>query len=381
MRITDVQVLLLTRIHAGEETWYTNDFRSIKADAVIVVVQTDSGLQGIGEASPYGNPTLIRDWITRLRPHLIGRDPLDPLTALGPTGRSKSYDDAVAGVDIAIWDLRGKVAGKRVADLLSDHPLDAVRLYASGGCDYDWRNHPESLIDEVLGYVANGFTACKVRIGSRWAYDRVTPDRFLGLMTELHQAVAGRLELMVDGNCRLTEDQALVVARGLDSMGFTWFEEPLDKDDLEGYVRLNAAVEMPISGGEQFTSLSQFAPYIERRAWGIAQPDVAETGISEGVRIARFAAEYGVDICPHSWHNGLMAVAHAHYVAALPNPRVLELCMHQGPLQWAILADPPVIKDGWLQLPDKPGLGVDLAPDLERHFPYVEGDYYIAVVR
>lgn len=100
------------------------------------------------------------------------------------------------------------------------------------------------------------------------------------------------------------------------------------------------------------------------------------------MRIARMAKQrYGVDTCPHSWHNGLMAMEHAHYVAALPNPRVLELCRIQGPLQWAILKEPPRIEDGWLHLPEAPGLGVNLTDNLEAKFPYIEGHYAVRVQR
>jgi L-alanine-DL-glutamate epimerase-like enolase superfamily enzyme len=99
------------------------------------------------------------------------------------------------------------------------------------------------------------------------------------------------------------------------------------------------------------------------------------------MRITEMAQRYGVDVCPHSWHNGLMGMANAHLVAALPNPHVLELCMIQGPLQWGILREKPVIKDGWLELPDEPGLGVALVEDLEARFPYVEGHYAVQVER
>ena len=209
----------------------------------------------------------------------------------------------------------------------------------------------------------------------------MTVERFLGLMTDLTQAVAGRLELMLDGNQLMTEDQALPVAKGLDRLGWTWFEEPLPTADIDGYARLNAAVDLPITGGEQLTTLEQFLPYFEAGAYSIAQPDVAETGLAEAFRIATVAADFGIDVCPHSWHNGLMAVTHAHYVAALPNPRVVELCMVQGPLQWGILADPPKINDGWMELPTDPGLGVRLADGLEARFPYIEGEYHVLVTR
>lgn len=99
------------------------------------------------------------------------------------------------------------------------------------------------------------------------------------------------------------------------------------------------------------------------------------------MRIAHMAAQYGIDVCPHNWHNGLMTMANAHFVAALPHPRVLELCMLQGPLQWAILAEKPIIHEGWLELPSRPGLGAELAAHLEEQFPYIEGWYTIQVER
>jgi len=104
-------------------------------------------------------------------------------------------------------------------------------------------------------------------------------------------------------------------------------------------------------------------------------------GISEAMRIAQAAARYGVDVCPHSWHNGLMAMENGHLVAALPHPRVLELCTIQGPLQWAILAERPAIADGWLLLPEGAGLGVELAEGVDEQYPYIEGHYALQVTR
>jgi L-alanine-DL-glutamate epimerase-like enolase superfamily enzyme len=186
---------------------------------------------------------------------------------------------------------------------------------------------------------------------------------------------------MLDGNQRLTEDQALAITKELARLGFTWFEEPIPMADIDGYARLNRATDLPITGGEQFTTVEQFRPYLEKGAYSIVQPDAGWCGISEALRIAEVAHRYGVDLCPHNWHNGLMTLANAHLVAALPNPRLLELCMIQGPLQWGILAQPPLIRDGWLELPERPGLGVTLAEDLAGRFPYIEGNYYITVER
>ena len=381
MIITQVETMCLSRLHEPDRQWVTSRYRTVKADCAIVIIRTDEGLQGVGEASAYGWPLMIREWAQWLAPQIVGHNPLDPCIAPHPNGRSWSHDAAVAGIDSALWDLRGKAANRRVCELLAEGPRDRVRLYASGGCRYDWRHNPRQLIEEALGYVELGYTAIKFRIGTEWSWDGVTVDRFLGLVRELAQAIAGRTELMLDGNCRLTEEQAMVVARELDRLGFAWFEEPIPSDQIDGYARLAAAMDIPITGGESLATLEQFRPYLEGRAYDIVQPDAGLCGISEALRIAETARRYGVDLCPHSWHNGLMAMAHAHLMAALASALPLELCMHQGPLQWAVLAHGPAIEGGCLLLPDKPGLGVELGEDLEARFPYVEGHYAVQVTR
>jgi len=381
MKITKLETLCLSRPHEPERQWITARYRTIKADCAIVIIHTDDGIVGIGEASAYGWPLLIREWVEWLSPYLVGKDPLDPTIVPHPNGRTRPYDCAVAGIDCALWDLRGKIEGKRVSELLAPKPIESLRLYASSGCRYDWRHHPDQLIEEALGYVDQGFTAMKFRIGTEWGWDGVTVDRFLGLVREVVQAVNGRMELMLDGNQRLSVDDALTIAQELDWLGFTWFEEPIPQTDIEGYAKLNAAVAMPITGGEQYATLEQFRPYLEKKAYGIVQPDAGIAGITECMRIAEAAERYGVDFAPHSWHNGLMCMAHAHLVAALPNPRMVELCMIQGPLQWGVFANPPAIEKGHLALPVTSGFGVTLAPDLEDLYPHLEGHYAVTVER
>ena len=381
VKITNIETLCFSRMHEPERQWVTAVYRTVKADCVVVRIHTDEGLAGIGEASAYGGPVRIGEWVEWLGRQMIGREVEDPLIVPHPNAMARAHDAAVAGIDCALWDLRGKIAGKRVCDLLTDAPLDRVRVYASGGCRYDWRLKPEQLIEEAREYIDQGFTAMKFRIGTQWDWDGVTVERFLGLVRELAADVAGRLELMLDGNCRLTEHQALLVARELDRLGFTWFEEPCPSGDIDVYARLCAEVSMPITGGESLTTLEQFRPYFEKKAYDIVQQDAGLCGITETMRIADMATRYGVDVCPHSWHNGVMAMANAHVVASLPNPRVLEICQHQGPLQWGIVEDPPQIVDGYLVLPQRPGLGIDLHPEAHLRFPFIEGHYAIQVER
>ncbi|MEZ4711482.1 MAG: mandelate racemase/muconate lactonizing enzyme family protein [Caldilineaceae bacterium] len=381
MKITKLETICLSRMHEPERQWITARYRTVKADCAIVLIHTDEGLTGMGEACAYGVPTIIADWVAWYSPLLVGKDPTDPAIVPHPNDVDRKHDCAVAGIDCALWDLRGKIAGKRTSELLASNPLEKVRIYASSGCRYDWRLNPHQLIEEAKEYIADGITAMKFRIGTEWSWDGVTVDRFLGLVRELVQEVDGRMELMLDGNQRLSVDEALVIAKELDRLGFSWFEEPIPQTDLAGYVRLNAAVDMPITGGEQFTTLQRFRPYIEQRAYDIVQPDAGVCGITEAIRIAEMAYEHGIELAPHSWHNGLMAMANGHLVAALPQPRLLEVCMIQGPLQWGILAEKPAIADGHLVFPNAPGLGVEIASNVAEKFPYIEGHYAVTVER
>jgi L-alanine-DL-glutamate epimerase-like enolase superfamily enzyme len=380
-RIVGARAIALSRPYERDEQWFTLRFRAIKADCALVVVETDDGMVGVGEACAYGNPRLIGQWIDRLEPSLIGHTVDAAYRVARPTGDSWAYDCAVAGLDCALWDLRGKLAGRRVCDLVAADGPAAVELYASGGCRYDWAGDPTQLIDEVLAYADRGFGTCKIRLGTAWEWEDVDPSRFLRLMEELVGAVEGRLAVAVDANQRLDLRTALEVGRGLDRLGCAWFEEPIPQDDLDGYVRLAAELDLPVTGGEQFTTLARFRPYLERRAFDVVQPDAGWCGLSEALTIAEVAARYDVGLTPHSWHNGAMTLANAHLVASLDRRLPLELSMVQGPLQQGILRGGLEVEDGRLRLPEAPGLGIELAPDLEERFPYVDGDFAVEVQR
>ncbi|MFT5086091.1 MAG: L-alanine-DL-glutamate epimerase-like enolase superfamily enzyme [Candidatus Latescibacterota bacterium] len=381
MKITDIRTLCLSRAHEDKRQWRSATFLVPKADCTIVLIDTDAGLTGIGEACSYGTPPQIAAEVNRLKTELIGQDPTAAI-APKPVGLNPPVDTAVAGIDCALWDLRGKIANVRTCQLLTDaEPLMRIRLYASGGVNYDWEDNPETVVDEALSYIEAGFTAFKMRIGTHWPWAKVTVPRFLELIKEVTDAVDGRMELMLDGNQRLSEEEALTIARALSDWGWTWFEEPIPQKDIAAYARLNAAVPIAVTGGEQYTTLAQFEPYLQEKAYAIVQQDVGWSGLTEGMKIARRAHEFGIPTCPHNWHNGLMAMANAHLVAALPQPRVLELNMFQGPLQWDIIKQKPHIEEGHLYLPDAPGLGVELADDIEERFPYIEGGWGIKIER
>tara|TARA_B100001750_G_C15502962_1_gene598440 strand:- start:236 stop:1411 length:1176 start_codon:yes stop_codon:yes gene_type:complete len=391
VKITNIETICLSRIHEIENQWKTFNVKTLKADVAIVVVSTDSDLVGIGEACAYGNPSFIKIWIDKFAPEIIGKDPREIEFLPHPVGFThehfnyqnnsflRGHDSAVGGLDCAIWDLKAKINKTSVSKLISPKSKDSMKVYASSGVRYDWREDPNQLIEETKSYIDLGFSATKVRIGTKWTWDNVTTDKFIGLMKDLSSEVGKKMNLMVDGNCNLNIEQACKIAKELEKLGFLWFEEPINKDDIEGYIKLNASVEMPISGGEQLTTLAQFVPYIDKKAYDIIQPDVGEAGITECLRISKYAENNGIKVIPHSWHNGLMVVASAHFASSLLNPQFVEMCMVQGPLQWDILKEYP-IKSGSISI-EGPGLGVNLADNLTEKFPYIEGNYFVDVVR
>ena len=388
MKITSVDTICLSRMHELERQWITNDHRVIKADAAIVRITTDAGVVGIGEATPYGAPLMIKSAVEELSSDLIGKQLSQAeLPHQRPrTDVIKAFpyvlprEAAIAGLDTALWDLRAQIADLPLAQLLNPKAESSVPLYASQGCSYDWRDRPERLIEDVQRDVRAGFKACKVRLGTKWEWDGINVDRFLGLIRDLRAETPNDVALMVDGNGRLDLDTATIVAIELERLQFKWFEEPMPLAP-ETYAQLSNRVAIPITGCEGYASIEQFRPFIEHRAVSVVQPDVAVTGITEALKIANLARDAGIAVCPHNWHNDLMTIANAHYVAAIGTTYPLERCTLQGPLQAALLSNQLNIIDGTLHLENASGLGVRLADELEAAFPFVEGHYAIEVTR
>jgi L-alanine-DL-glutamate epimerase-like enolase superfamily enzyme len=366
----------------------TDRYRSIKADIAVVVMEVDSGMIGVGEACSYGNPRQIENWVQWYSPTLVGRDVDDFAILPRPTGTAldhatgSAHDFAVAGIDCALWDLRAKEKGLPLSRLLNPNADDTVSIYASGGVRYDWHDNESTLVCDVVSYIEQGYRTVKFRLGTNWAWDCVTPARFLSLFDRVRAEVGDDIGLAVDGNSRLSRSEALEVSLGLQDRGALWFEEPLAKDDLEGYAALHASLDtLRISGGESFTTLEQFRPWLERETFDIVQPDAGVCGISEVLRIGELAERHGKELIPHSWHNGLMLMANAHAVAALPNASMVEECLVQGPLRWDVIEGGSRVQDGQVDVSTGLGLGVEIIDGFEETFPYVEGHYSVEVYR
>ncbi|MEM9676096.1 MAG: mandelate racemase/muconate lactonizing enzyme family protein [Bacteroidota bacterium] len=375
--ITDVKVTLLSFKLPKDQQWVSATFLVPKTDAFLVEVFTDQGVVGIGESSPYRGMERMKKYVEEIiKPNIVGKNPFDVelLTA--------SEEAAWAGVDVALWDIIGKVKNQPVYQLLASGETDPhIRMYASGGVQYAWYDNPEQLLDEALMHKEKGYTAFKYRLGTDWKSDNITVDKFVPLLEKLRQAVGEDFDLMQEHNMRLTLEENLEMAPALEANNILWLEEPLkqnDPDAIEKHLLLKQKLDrVMISGGENFTTRTGFKPYIDRNAFDIVQNDVNQTGLTEGWYIAHMAQLSDKYCVPHNWHGGLTTMANAHLVAAIPNRLMLELNQTYNPFKEEIFQDPLVVKDGYLDVPDRPGFGMELIDDVEKKYPYFEGGWAI----
>jgi len=374
-----------------EEYWSTDYYDCWRTDSILVEVITDQGITGIGGSTQYGGPEEMMIYFNKvIRPYMIGKNPFDVefLGTAGPSyGRigNEWYHKSCAwsGVDCALWDIIGKAVGMPVYKLLAtdNEPDPHVRIYASGGVDWKFYDHPaETLIEEGLRYKEQGFTAFKFRKGTSWKFSNMTLDKYIPFLYKLREAVGPEMDLMHEGMGGTGTVDELVekFCPVLEELKFLWFEEPtgrsMDEQTILNHIRINEAMpNVMVSGGETKTNRFQFKEWIDRNALDIPQPDANNMGLTESWYVARMAHLQGKYCIPHNWHGGLTTMANAHFTAAIPNRLMCELNQTVNPLTTEVFIDPLVAVDGYMDLPDKPGYGMELAPDLEKRFPYIPG--------
>jgi L-alanine-DL-glutamate epimerase-like enolase superfamily enzyme len=356
MRIADVEVInLLFSYPPGKGFRYAGGVVTSRVTSIIRLT-TDDGMVGLGAA--YSYPDLLRLIIERqLKPMLLGCDPRE-IEALWDKmyqmtrwyGRKGAAISALGGIDIALWDLRGKALGKPVYQLLGG-TCPSAPAYASGLL---WHDDVRDLEKEARRHCDRGFRRVKMRTGrsEEWDMERIAAVR---------NAIGPDGDLMVDGSHRYTLEMAERMGRFLAEKKVFWFEEPFPPEDLDSFVALRQRLRVPLAAGENEFGVQGFRELFRAKAVDIAQPDASRTGgISECVRIARMAADFGVRVAPHTWSDAVSLMANAHFVAATPNSITVEVDQTGNPLIEQLLAEPLVIKDGSLSLSDRPGLGIDL---------------------
>jgi D-galactarolactone cycloisomerase len=355
MRIEDVEVVNLYFEYPEGRGYLYAGGRVTARVTSLVLIHTDSGETGIGAA--YSHPDLVRTIVEgNLRAHLIGEDPAnidaiwDKLYGLTRWyGRKGAAMTALSGVDIALWDLKGKAARAPVWKLLGAERGRAL-AYASG---MFWHDDVTALEKEAARHRDRGFHRAKMRLGRSWDYD-----------TEAFRAAVRGIGkdgiIHVDGSHRYEEETAVRFGALLAEHNAAWFEEPFPPEDLDRYVSLRRRLKTPLAAGENEFGVQGFRELIRAGAIDIVQADACRCGgISELLRIAQIAAEAKLRVGPHTWSDAVSLVANAHVVAALPHGLTVEIDQTGNP-SIDELTGGLTIKDGYLELGDGPGLGITL---------------------
>ncbi|MBX6321481.1 MAG: mandelate racemase/muconate lactonizing enzyme family protein [Rhodospirillaceae bacterium] len=331
-------------------------------DVTLVRVRSDDGHEGVGSG----------DLMLGLAGHehlFIGQDPLALERHYRILANFGFHYGRCWPLDIALWDLAGKITGQPCWKLLGGC-TDRVRAYASSGS----LREPAAMAETAQRFLAEGFRAMKVRFHrGDWRDD-------IRALEAVRAAVGDRLTLMVDCNqgWRMAWDSAtpwnlkdaVAVARELEQLSIYWMEEPLFRGDHAGMAALRQMTDLRIAGGEMTRELHEFRVLIEKGCLDVLQPDAVLVGGITGLRrVALMAEEHGLMFTPHTWGNGIGLMANLHLVAGLTGAPFLEF--PYDPPEWTVQRrDYPLIepvridKEGWLVLPDRPGLGIELNEEL-----------------
>ncbi|MBT3360994.1 MAG: mandelate racemase/muconate lactonizing enzyme family protein [Rhodospirillales bacterium] len=332
---------------------------------VLVFVVCDDGTVGVGEcwASGAEPSALVATLEDDVSPRLIGKDPLaiganwseiDGLSQI--SARQGILRAALAGIDIALWDILGKAAGLPVWRLLGGFS-DRVFPYASAGL-YAPGKTPADQGAEMAGYVAKGFTGVKMKVGG------ASFDEDVARVAAVRDAVGPDVRLMVDALGIMTPTQALRFANAVAPHDVYWFEQPVAPEDIRGLAAVNQRGPIPVSANENAVDRGHFRTLITEDAARFIQFDVLVVGgITEGRRIANLAEAWHLPVTLHHAASAVCMAANLHLAAGLPNCDSIEYHMLH---QWLFDRVPDsdwALSDGHIRLGDKPGLGLDITPD------------------
>ena len=356
---------------ATPEGGWSNEIRPDDCVHTLIAVHTDEGLVGLG--SVFTNDALVQAALNLLEPLYRGENALEPERVSEKLhqnmfwmGRGGSITHAISGIDIALWDILGKSTGQPVGRLLGGRYRDRIMPYASLLMD-----EPERMKDHLLPVKAQGFKAFKIGWGPFGRRSAVVDE---AIVAAARDAIGPDCKLMVDAGGSDAHwagryKWALNTAKMLANYDVTWFEEALSPDALEDYIKLREHSPVPISGGEVLTRRQSFQPWIEKRAFDIIQPDVTKVGgISEERRIAWMAEDYGVKFIPHGWNTAVGLAADLQLASAIATTDFVEYLTGSPFIDEITLGGWHLDSDGMLAIPSKPGLGLELDPDVVKKY-------------
>ncbi|UCC99437.1 MAG: mandelate racemase/muconate lactonizing enzyme family protein [Phycisphaerales bacterium] len=356
--------------HELEREFYFSQWKYDTRSICLVKITCDDGTFGWGEG--YGPAQVIKSGIEFFRPLLIGYNPLE-IESLWQMMYLRSLDyarrgillSALSAIDVALWDLRGKILGQPVSVLLGGRRRKSVRTYATGMYFTETESLSERLAQEALGYKEQGFDAMKMKVG-------LNIEKDIENVQTVRQAIGSDIDLMIDANHAYSLPEAIKLAQAVESSQISWFEEPVSPEYYSSYSQLRQTTSIPIAGGECEYLRWGFLNLFQQQCVDIAQPDIcAAGGITEVKRIADMANTFGVDLVPHTWGTGIALSAALHLTANIDMPgsrlnnaeALMELDRTENPLRDELVQPTFSPHNGRLQVPDKPGLGVNVDED------------------
>nr|WP_068889433.1 mandelate racemase/muconate lactonizing enzyme family protein [Pedobacter panaciterrae] len=384
MKITNVEAFWL-RCPIPKEKQHFSDYGLLtNFDMTLVVITTEDGLQGFGEAkAAVGSSGVCASIVScienELKPILIGKDAKNinriweemyngtrdhyALTRgrrfpiLGRRGLTVS---AMSGIDTALWDLKGKSLGVPVMDLLGGACRDQMPAYASGG----WAD-AENIGTQLNGYVAKGFNAVKMRVGIMDQTVQNSIDR----VKAARKALGPNIKLMADAHGTFSVPEAKQFCRGVEDCNLYWFEEPISPDNRHGTAEVRASTAIPIAAGESEYTSFDIRDLLEVRALDVVQPDAAIIGgISETMRVGHLASVNQLELAPHCWGSAFSFMAGLNVAFASQAATIIEFSLGGNPMMYELVKEQIEVKEGVIGAPTAPGLGLTPNWDFVKEF-------------
>lgn len=377
MKIAAVHTHILD--HLLDTAFESASMRFTRRQHCLVEVVCDDGTVGWGEC--LGPAKLNAAVVDAYASALIGQDPLQTeriwlelYNLLRDQGQRGLTVTALSGIDIALWDIKGKRFDMPVSTLLGGRFRDSVRAYATGSFRREGVDRVKDVAKEVAGYRHEGFHAVKIKIG----FD-VEED--LRVIAAVREAIGPELRLMIDANHGYDYLEAIEVGKRAAEYGVDWFEEPVLPEQISTYRAVRDGQPIPVAGGETWHGRYAMLEPLATRAVDIAQPDICGVGgFTEIRRVADMATMHGVRLVPHVWGTAICLAASLQFMAALlPNPPrrdpiepILEFDRTENPFRQAVVKTSIEHHKGIVTIPDKPGLGIDVNRDALKRFALKE---------
>ena len=341
----------------------------------VVKITTLDGQYGWGEG--YGPANVLEAGINLLKPIVIGKNPLENEVIWSDMYR-KTLDFARRGIlvaslsaiDVALWDLKGKILGLPVSVLLGGAQRSQVRPYATGLYFSDYNNPSKDFDKEVRQYIRQGFKAIKMKVGLGIKEDYKNVKR-------MREVIGEDIELMIDSNHAYTLREAVTLAKKLEPFDISWFEEPLSPEYYSQYNELRSKTIIPIAGGECEYLRFGFHQLLRNKSVDILQPDIcASGGLTEAKKIAALASTYGIEIIPHTWGTAIGIHVALHFIANLESipgrmmspDFLMEFDQTENGLRDRLTYPKIEMVDGMIDIPKRPGLGIDIDEAVLREY-------------